>query len=186
MGLVLHRLHAAAAGYTFPHGAFNENSNKALLTLSILTVFLSRLMRKINWSYWFSQRITFTTLPHLFIVLLQTFKLHMMLSYLNEFLVSVIIKCPKFALHLWGLLSGLADLGWLGQLVQTVRWAPGLRVIICCLLPSPPSPWLEADCSANFPGPTKHICLHAVASVISDHLLNISTVLAAVWSRLWT
>lgn len=41
---------------TFPHGAFNENSNKALLTLSILTVFLSRLMRKINWSYWFSQK----------------------------------------------------------------------------------------------------------------------------------
>lgn len=26
-----------------------------------------------------------------------------------------------------------------------------------------PSPWLEADYSANFPGPTKHICLHAMA-----------------------
>lgn len=110
----------------------------------------------------------------------------MMLIYLNEFLISVIIKCPKFALHLWRLLSGLADLGWLGRLVQTVQSAPGLRAIICCLLPSPPSPWLEADCSANFPCPTKHICLHAAASIISDHLLNISTVQAAAWGRLWT
>lgn len=186
MGHVLHRLHVAAAGYTFPHGTFNENSNKALLTLSILTVFLSRLMRKINWSYWFCQKTHFHHPPPSVHIPITNVLATLMLSYLNGFLISVVIKCPKFALHLWRLLRGLADLGWLGQPVQTVQLAPGLRAIICCLLPSPPSPRLEADCSANFPGPTKHICLHAVASVISDHLLNISTVLAAVWCRLGT
>lgn len=55
----------AAAGYTFPHWASNENSNNnnALLTLNILIVFLSRLMGKINCSYWFSHKNRFHQPP---------------------------------------------------------------------------------------------------------------------------
>lgn len=81
----------------------------------------------------------------------------MMLSYHNELLTSVIIKHPRFALHSSVAWPTLANSSRLCTGLQGSEWP------FAGYFPLLPSPWLEADCSADFPGPIKHICLHAVA-----------------------
>jgi len=101
----------------------------------------------------------------------------------NKFLISVTVKSPEFAAFNEGssvVQLTSADLanspGLCNGLLGSERSFAGYFPLL-------PSLWLEADCSANFPGPTKHIGLHVVAYIFSDLLLNLSTGCCVVPAR---